>query len=90
MPRLATLGAACAVVLAVGAPSAVASGSLDNGFGSGGALLLSVGGGDQSAGNGVALTPSGGLRVAGEAIDGSESKFVLLRLDANAAPASLG
>jgi uncharacterized delta-60 repeat protein len=30
------------------------------------------------------------LRVGGEAIDGSASKFVLLRLDANATPASLG
>src|SRR5439155_1401208 len=89
MPRLASLGAACAVVLAVGAPTAGASGNLDNSFGFGGGLLLSVGDGGQSAGNGIALTPTGGLSVAGEAIDGSESKFTLLDLDANASPASL-
>src|SRR5206468_2556499 len=75
--------------LAVGAPTAAASGNLDNSFGFGGGLLLSVGDGGQSAGNGIALTPTGGLSVAGEAIDGSESKFTLLDLDANASPASL-
>jgi uncharacterized delta-60 repeat protein len=90
MLRLATLGAAFAAVLALGAPAAAAPGNLDNGFGSGGALMLSVGNGGQSAGNGVALGPGGALRVAGEAIDGNQSKFAFLRLDANAAPASLG
>src|SRR3954471_11003726 len=82
MPRLAPLGAACLVLL-VGAPPAVASGNLDNDFGPGGALLLSVGNAGQSAGNGIAVTIGGGLRAAGEAVDGPESKFAFLRLDAN-------
>jgi uncharacterized delta-60 repeat protein len=84
------MGAACVIALALGAPAAAAPGSLDNGFGSGGALLLPVGSGGQSAGNGIALAPSGGLRVAGETIDQGESKFVLLRSDANASPGSVG
>src|SRR4051794_25151110 len=90
MPRLATLVATCLAVLAFGASSAAAFGSLDTGFGFGGGLLLSVGDGGQSAGNGIALAPTGGLRVAGEAIDGAESKFVFLRMDADGTPASLG
>jgi uncharacterized delta-60 repeat protein len=61
----------------------MASGNLDNGFGAGGVLVLSVGTGGQSAGNGIAVAPNGGLRAAGEAIDGPESKFAFLRLDAN-------
>jgi uncharacterized delta-60 repeat protein len=84
MPRLAPLGAACLALLA-GAPPVAASGNLDNGFGAGGALVLSVGTGGQSAGNGIAVAPSGGLRAAGEAIDGPESKFAFLRLDADGA-----
>ena len=85
MPRLAPVGAACLAALVAGAPTAAASGNLDNSFGPGGALVLSVGDGGQSAGNGIAVAPGGGLRVAGEAIDGPESKFAFLRLDANGA-----
>jgi uncharacterized delta-60 repeat protein len=90
MPRLALLGAACVTLLAVAAPAAAAPGSLDGSFGSGGVLLLSVGGGGQSAGNGIATGPAGGLLAGGEAIEGTESQFVLLRLDDNGTPASVG
>jgi uncharacterized delta-60 repeat protein len=90
MLRLFIPAAVVTVGLAIGAPCAAASGSLDGAFGSGGVLLLPVGSDGQSAGNGIALAPSGGLRVAGEAIDGAVSRLVLLRLDANATPASLG
>src|SRR5437763_6545524 len=90
MARLTIVGIACTAVLAVAAPSAAAFGSLDNTFGSGGTLLVSVGDGAESAGNGVSIAPFGALRVAGEAIDGGESKLALLRLDPNATPASLG
>src|SRR6059058_4427806 len=90
MARLAIVGTACAAVLAVAAPSAGAFGSLDNTFGSGGTLMLSVGDGGQSAGNGVGVAQFGALRVAGEAIDTGDSKLALLRLDPNGTPASLG
>src|SRR4051794_1313093 len=88
MPRLAIVGAGCVVALTVAAPSASGFGSLDNGFGAGGTLVLSVGSGGQSAGNGIALASGGALRVGGEAIDGGTSQFALLRLDANGTPAS--
>jgi uncharacterized delta-60 repeat protein len=90
MERLGAVGVVCAAVLAAGAPPAAAVGDLDNGFGNGGTLLVPVGTGGQSAGNGVAVVAGGGLDVGGEAIDGSASNLVLLRLDSNATPASLG
>jgi uncharacterized delta-60 repeat protein len=89
MPRLAEFGLACAALLAAAAPAAAAPGSLYGGFGSSGVLLLAVGGDGTSAGNGIALAPSGDLRVAGQAFDGTVSKFALLRLDVNGSPASL-
>src|SRR5262249_40133584 len=88
MPSPSLLAATCVMYLLVAAPAVAAPGALDDGFGSGGALMLGVGSGGQSAANGVALAPSGALRVAGEAIDGATMQAVLLRLDANATPAS--
>src|SRR4051812_8204660 len=82
------LAGAFALVLATAAPVAATPGSLDNGFGSGGTLLRPVGDGGQSSGNGIALAPSGGLRMAGEALDSGESRLFLMRLDENGSPAS--
>jgi uncharacterized delta-60 repeat protein len=89
MQRLGAVGVVCAAVLAAGAPPAAAVGDLDNSFGGGGTLIFPVGSGGQSAGNGVALVPGGGLDVGGEALDGAISNLVLVRLDANATPASV-
>src|SRR4051794_31932784 len=90
MPRLAMLAAILSAILATAAPPALAAGTVDNSFGFGGAVLLSVGNGGQSAGNGIAAAPSGALRIGGEAIDGPQSDMALVRLDANGSPGSVG
>lgn len=59
-----------------------ADGSLDTGFGTGGEVDVSFGHADDEA-SGIALQPDGRIVVVGDAFDGVETNFGVLRLAAN-------
>jgi uncharacterized delta-60 repeat protein len=61
------------------------NGASDTSFGSGGVITVALGSGDDRA-EGMALQPDGKIVLAGQASDGANTDFVLLRFNADGTP----